>query len=349
MKALTVQPHVAGSLQLSEVSEPERDSKSLLVETIAVGVCGTDREIVNGEYGEAPPGKQRLILGHESLGRVREAPSGSEFQPGDLVVGIVRRPDPEPCRSCAAGEWDFCENGRFTERGIKQRDGYGSERFILEPNFAHAVSSRLGLCGVLLEPASIVAKAWEQIERLIRRSVFRPRRVLVTGAGPIGLLAALMAQQREYELHVFDRADSGPKPELVRALGGTYHSGGIEALCGRVDVVVECTGAPSVVVDALSCTGADGIVCLAGVSSGSRTVQLKASELNNELVMGNGIIFGTVNANRRHYADASAALERAPRDWLQRLIARIVPIERYQDAFERQPSDIKTIVQFADC
>ena len=191
----------------------------MLVDGVALGICGTDAEIVRGDYGEAPAGAERLVLGHESLGRVAEAPDGSGFAPGDLVVGIVRRPDPVPCPSCAAGEWDFCRNGRYTERGIKGLHGYGSERWRIEPEFAVKLDPGLGALGVLMEPTTVVAKAWEQIDRVLARATIGPERVLVTGAGPIGLLAALLARRRGYELTVLDLAKDGPKPALVRDLG----------------------------------------------------------------------------------------------------------------------------------
>src|SRR3954471_12198140 len=132
MRALTMVPRTAGSLEVSEVPEPTRGEGELLVDGVALGVCGTDREIVSGDYGWAPPGEDRLIIGHESLGRVREAPEGSALRPGDLVVGIVRRPDPVPCGACARGEFDMCRNGRYTERGIKQLHGFGSEVWTIE-------------------------------------------------------------------------------------------------------------------------------------------------------------------------------------------------------------------------
>jgi len=157
-------------------------------------VCGTDREIISGSYGWAPPGQQRLVLGHESLGEIKAAPAESGLAPGDLIVGIVRRPDPVPCPACAMGEWDMCRNGRYTERGIKERHGYGVERFRIEPEFAVKIDPTLGLLGVLLEPANIIAKAWDHIERIGRRAqVWTPKTLLVTGAGPVGLLAGLMA------------------------------------------------------------------------------------------------------------------------------------------------------------
>src|SRR3954447_19032472 len=129
MRALTTVPLTPHSLELSDVPEPTPAEGDLLVDGLAVGVCGTDKEIARGEYGEAPPGHDRLVIGHESLGRVREAPEGSGLSAGDLVVGIVRRPDPVPCPNCGVGEWDMCRNGEYTERGIKGRDGYLSERF----------------------------------------------------------------------------------------------------------------------------------------------------------------------------------------------------------------------------
>src|SRR5829696_6612901 len=243
MRAITLDPGTPGSADLEEMPEPDPSEGAMVVDGVALGICGTDAEIVGGQYGEAPPGAERLILGHESLGRVADAPEGSGFAPGDLVVGIVRRPDPEPCPSCAAGEWDFCRNGRYTERGIKGLHGFGSERWRIEPEFAVRLDPGLELLGVLMEPTTVVAKAWEQIDRLLTRATIAPQRVLVTGAGPIGLLAALLARQRGYELTVLDRATGGPKPQLVRDLGGTYHTGAVTDLDPAPDIIVEATGA----------------------------------------------------------------------------------------------------------
>jgi len=108
----------------------------VLVEAIAVGVCGTDVEIVEGKYGWSPRGADRLVLGHESLGRVLDPGPASALKGGDLVVGIVRRPDPVPCPNCAVGEWDMCRNGQYTERGIKEIHGLMSERWRIEPEYA---------------------------------------------------------------------------------------------------------------------------------------------------------------------------------------------------------------------
>lgn len=348
MQAITVVPGEPERSELTELPPPEAGPGELLVEVLRLGVCGTDREIVEGGHGEPPVGRDRLVLGHELLGRVRDAPPGAGFDAGDLVAGIVRRPDPVPCPCCARGEWDMCRNGLYTERGIKGRDGYGAELVALEADFAVPVSPELGELGVLTEPASVLAKAWEQIARIAGRACAPHERVLVTGAGPIGLLAALMGAQRGFEVHVLDRAETGLKPELVRALGADYHSGSIADVCERAepDVIVECTGVAELVVDAMRYTAPGAVVCLTGVAA-TRTLTVDVAELNNEIVLENDVVFGSVNAARRHFDQAARALGQADRDWLSGLITRQVPLERWQDALEKGEDDIKVVVEFA--
>ena len=344
MRAITVVPGQAGSARLDDVPEPAEAAGSVLVDGLALGICGTDAEIVRGEYGWAPGGEERLVLGHESLGRVLEAPDGSGLAAGDLVVGIVRRPDAVPCGPCGAGEWDFCANGEYSERGIKQRDGYGSERWRVEPEFAIRLDADLEDVGVLLEPTSVVAKAWEQIDRIGARATFAPRTVLVTGAGPIGLLAALLAAERGYEVHVLDQVTDGLKPELVRDLGGTYHAGDASA-AGPFDLVVEATGAVPVIAQALRATTRNGIVCLTGVSPPDRPLAFDVGGFNRDVVLENQVVFGTVSAHRRDYVAAAQALAAADRAWLRRLITRRVPLGDWREALERRPDDVKVVVE----
>lgn len=349
MHAITVRPAVAGSLQVRDAPDPVRGETELLVDGLAAGVCGTDREIVAGEYGWAPPREDRLILGHESLGRVREAPPNSGFGAGDLVVGVVRRPDPEPCGACARGEFDMCRNGRYTERGIKERHGYASQSWTVESDYAVRLDPALETVGVLLEPTTVVAKAWEQVERVGGRSWFEPQRVLVTGAGPIGLLAALLGVQRGLEVHVLDRVTSGPKPGLVADLGATYHSEDIDHVTSSVrpDVVIEATGAGPVVFGAMAGTATYGIVCLTGVSPRGRRLSVDAGTVNRELVLENDAVVGSVNANLRHYHQAADGLAKAERSWLERMITRRLPLDRAAEAFTAQDDDIKVVIDLS--
>ena len=348
MKAITVEPLKPESAGVEDVAEPDLQNGSVLVEAIAVGVCGTDVEIVEGKYGWAPPGRTRLVLGHESLGRVVDPGPGGTFRPGELVVGIVRRPDPVPCPNCAVGEWDMCRNGQYTERGIKAIDGYMSERWRIEPDYAMRVNPSLGLLGVLLEPTTVVAKAWEQVAAVGHRAFWEPRSVLVTGAGPIGLLAALVATQHGLDVHVLDRVQTGLKPELVRALGATFHSGAVADVPVEPDIIIECTGVGQVITDSITKVGAGGILCLTGVGSGGRTTGLGAADVATEMVLQNNVIIGSVNANKRHWYKAGEVLSRADRGWLSRLITRREPPEQFMSALHRSPDDIKVVVQFAD-
>jgi len=345
MLAVTVGPPTPNSGALEKVPEPDPAEGSILCETIAVGVDGTDNEIVEGKYGQAPPDKDRLILGHESLGRVIDAPAASGFAPGELVVGIVRRPDPEPCDSCAAGEWDMCRNGMYTERGIKGRHGFLSERFRIEPEFAVQADPGLGRLAVLTEPMSVVAKAWEHVERIGHRAVWEPRRALVTGAGPLGLLAAMLGRQRGLDVHVLDVVDTGSKPVLTRDLGATYHAGSLDDIAGLFDVVMDCTGVGPLVFHTIDHLGPDGVMCLTGISPAGRTLPLDVDTLNKRMVLNNNVVFGSVNANRRHYEQAVDALARADSRWLDRLVTRWVPLAEWMEALERRDGDVKTVVE----
>jgi threonine dehydrogenase-like Zn-dependent dehydrogenase len=348
VRAVTVTPGTPNSLRcVPNWPEPAADEGAVLVEAIAVGICGTDHEIIEGGYGEAPPGQEHLVLGHESLGRVLEDPTGT-LRPGDLVAGIVRHPDPVPCPNCAVGEWDMCRNGRYTEHGIKALPGFARDRWRVPPDFAVGLDPVLAPVGMLLEPTSVVAKAWDHIERIGARAEWEPQSVLVTGAGPIGLLAALLATQRGLSVHVLDRNTTGPKPELVRSLGATYHTSPVAELDLEPDVVVECTGAPTVVMDTMCKVGPSGIVCLTGVSSGGRTIDFDAGALNRELVLENNVVFGSVNANRRHWDLAAAALARADQAWLNSLITRRVPVSAYEEAYTSGGQDIKVVLDFTE-
>jgi threonine dehydrogenase-like Zn-dependent dehydrogenase len=346
MKALTVDPTRKHSAHLQDWTDSLDGQNWVEAAPLLIGVCGTDREIIEGLYGFAPPNEDRLVLGHECLARVLNAPTESDLAADDLIVPIVRRPDPVPCDPCAALEWDMCCNGLYTECGIKERHGFCRERFFIEPDYVVKVSSKLRHTGVLVEPASVVAKAWEHIGRIGARSVWNPKRLLVTGAGPVGLLAALMGVQRGLEVSVFDIVTEGPKPQLVEKLGAHYLTGSLKEVCRTTDIAIECTGVTSVLMDVLQCNAPNGIVCLTGLSSGSRKQLFDVGQLNQNLVLENDVIFGSVNANRRHYEQAVEALEHADPAWLEGLITRTVALENWEEAIlKRYPNDVKVVIE----
>lgn len=346
MRAVTVRPGTSGSLQVTDVEDPAPGPGELLVSGLAIGVCGTDKEIAAGDYGWAPPGRDWLVLGHESLGRVEQAPDGSDFCKDDLVVGVVRRPDPEPCGACAHGEFDMCRNGRYTERGIKERDGYGSQHWTVETDYAVRLDPSLRQVGMLMEPTTVVAKAWEQVRLIGERAWFEPKRALITGAGPVGLLAALLSVQQGLDTHVLDRVTDGPKPGIVADLGATYHHSDIDDVAGQLnpDVVIEATGVSSLVFGAIAHTAPYGIVCLTGVSPTGKGLHIDAGEVNREIVLENDAVVGSVNANLRHYHQAADALAKADPDWLASLITRRIPLSHATEAFSPEPDDVKVVI-----
>jgi threonine dehydrogenase-like Zn-dependent dehydrogenase len=242
----------------------------------------------------------------------------------------------------------MCRNGKYTERGIKEIHGFMSERWRIEPEYAMKVDPSLGLLGVLLEPTTVVTKAWEQVAAVGHRAFWEPRTVLVTGAGPIGLLAALVAKQHGLEVHVLDRVESGPKPELVKALGATYHSGAATEVGFQPDVVLECTGVGAVIADALRVVASGGVVCLTGVGSGGRVGKLPIADMAAEVVLRNNVVVGSVNANKRHWYRAGEALARADRSWLSHLVSRRARPEEFASALNREPDDIKVVIQFSE-
>ncbi|HWB68214.1 MAG TPA: glucose 1-dehydrogenase [Mycobacteriales bacterium] len=343
MKACTVKPGDLTSAGVEEIADPPASDGEVLVDGLFVGICGTDVEISKEGYGEPPAGHERLVLFHESLGRVREAPDGSGLAAGDLIAGVVRRPDPVPCEPCGHDQWDFCRNGQFTERGIKGRDGYGSQQWRVEPKFAIKLDPSLDKLGVLLEPTSVVAKAWDQVDKIAARSSVTAHAALVTGAGPIGLLAALIGRQRGLDVTVLDRVTEGPKPQMVSDLGASYVTS-LDDLPAPPDVVIEATGIGQLVFDVLGRTAPDAIVCLTGISSGTRTVGLAADAINKEMVLSNQVVFGSVNAGLANYGQAADALAQADKDWLARIITRTVPMDDWPKTLQREPDDIKVVV-----
>ncbi|MFG2823509.1 glucose 1-dehydrogenase [Kitasatospora sp. NPDC048365] len=349
MRALTLVPGQLDSLSVTTVPQPEPGPGELLVEGLAVGVCGIDREIVSGAYGWAPAGEERLVLGHESLGRVTAAPEDSGFDPGDLVVGVARQPDPQPCGACARGESDMCRTGRYAERGVKLRHGYGSQLWTVEADHAVRIDPRLESVGVLLEPAAVAAKAWEQIDRVTARAWFEPRTVLVAGAGPTGLLAALLGRQRGLDVHVLDQVGTGVKPRLVAGLGATHHCAPLTEVAAKLrpDIVIEATGDAALALDAVESAEPAATVCLIGSSAaGVRTVPLDAGAAGRSLVLENEVVLRTVSANRRHFLLAADALAEAGPGWLERLITRRFPLKQALDAFEpADGSDVKIVIE----
>lgn len=357
MKAIVVTPGEADSGRVEEVPDPVPLAGEALVEVIEVGVCGTDLEILHGLYGEAPAGEEFLIIGHENFGRVLESPAGSRLRPGDLVVCVVRRPDPVPCAACAADEFDMCTNGQYQERGIRGLHGFMAEYYAEAPEYLVKLSPGLESVGVLIEPLTIVEKGVLQAEAIQRRLIWEPREAVVTGAGPIGLMATFLLRARGFDVWTLDlvpRTDL--RARLVEACGATYVRSDEKPLSDLaeeihgIDLLIEATAVPEVVFDAIDAIGPNGIVCLTGVSAASRRLEVPGAKLNLEMVLQNKVVFGTVNANLRHYASAVHDLARFESLWpgvCGQVVTRRVPVDSYADALTRSSTDVKSAIVFS--
>jgi threonine dehydrogenase-like Zn-dependent dehydrogenase len=358
MRAIVVTPGQAGSGRLAEVPTPEPVGTEVLVRTIEVGVCGTDVEILNGDYGEAPPGDDYLILGHENFGQVVQAPADGDLHEGDHVVCVVRRPDPVPCPSCAAGEFDMCSNGLYTERGIKGRHGFMSEYFTEVPEYLVKLPAHLVGIGVLIEPLTVVEKGIQQAIEIQRRLVWQLREAVVTGAGPIGLMATFLLRSMGIDVWTVDIVErDSNRAKMVEACGATYVKGDetsllqlSEQLDNHIDLIVEATAVPQIVFDAMDAVGNNGVVCLTGVSAGSRKLEVAGAHINFEMVLMNKVVFGSVNANKRYYASAVDDLARFEELWpglCAQVITRRVAPEHFADALTPRPGiDVKSTISF---
>ena len=357
MKAVAVVPGTRDSLHVrSDAPDPVPGKDEALVRVVEAGVCGTDIEIHQGLYGEAPAGSEFLILGHENLGVVESAPAGSIVAAGDLVVSTVRRPCPERCRPCVSEQNDMCLTGHFKERGIRGLHGFMSERYAESPHYLVKLPPHLHRFAVLMEPMSVVQKGIQQALAIQQRLAWDPRRAVVLGAGPVGILAAAALRLRGLEVHVSALEPQGSfKDTHLREAGIAYVSAAhtpiasLAAKLGPIDVVFEATGATAVVAPAMQILGPDGICILSSVTGGEKKVQIDLATWNREMVLGNRLVFGTVNAGRLHFEmgrrDLEAIEELLP-GWLERLITRRIPFTDAPQALHRTPDDIKTVLSF---
>jgi glucose 1-dehydrogenase len=341
MQALITTPLEAGSTRTAAVADPDRSPGGLLIRTLEIGVCGTDREIAAGEFGSPPPGETDLILGHELLGVVVDG--GHGFAAGDLVTATVRRSCGR-CTACAEGSPDACDTGDYTERGITALQGFASELVVEDPAHVVAVPPALGRLGVLSEPASICARGIRHATAIGDRQPWEPARALVIGAGAIGMLATYMLRLAGHEVWTAARSDpSTEKGRLVAASGARYVStaqtplGAVRDEAGGFDVVIEAAGNAEMMVEAMGALRRNGVACLLGLDAHPHDLRLDSTLLGRDFVIENRVVFGSVNAHRTDWTAAVAALEAMQERWpeaMEQLVGLRVEPDRFSDAFD---------------
>lgn len=350
MKAIAVKPGIPNTVHLTELPAPKvsdvPNGRGVLVRVLRVGVDGTDKEINAAEYGQAPPGYDFLIIGHESFGQVEAVgPNVTEVKPGDYVVATVRRPGSSIYD--LIGTNDMTTDDVYFERGINLRHGYMSEYYVDDAEFIVKVPKGLKEVGVLLEPTTVVEKGIAQAYEIQRRlRVWKPKRAAVMGAGTIGLLATLALRLRGLQVTTFGL---NPKPylnsDLIEAIGATYQSTKELSVLegakkyGPFDIIFEATGFSPVVFESMRALGKNGVLVLSSVTGGDRTIEVHADKINLEFVLGNKVMVGTVNANREYFEMGVKDLAQAEAEypgWLSRLLTHPVKgLENYRELFDK--------------
>ena len=352
MKAVVVKPGQKDSARLIEMDIPVISSGQALVRLLELGIDGTDMEINRGEYGEASPDKDFIVLGHEAVGQI-ENPGTTRLDKGELVVPLVRRPD--ECINCRSGKPDMCIDGNYRECGIKGEHGFLREYFAEESDFLVPVPKALRNIAVLTEPASIATKGIEQAIEFHNRSANPINIAVVLGAGPLGLLATALLRLQDFNTYVLDIVPRlSPKVHLIEAIGATYLDGResvVTALpqeLGNLDLIVEATGNSTLAFQAMSALGTNGVLCLMGVSTGEKPLEICADCLNMQMVLGNKMVFGTVSSNRGHFERAIQSLIHIEKNWLgwlSRLITRRLRLDEFSEDLRTTPDNIKTVIK----
>lgn len=352
ISALVVTPGEAGSAFLGSIEEPKPGGGELLIETLEVGVCGTDRTIIAGKYGSAPPGRGALVLGHEVVGRVRTG--GRGFEAGDLVAATVRRPCGE-CENCRRGEVDACTTGRFTERGIVGLDGFASELFTEAADNLVSIPRRLSRLGVLAEPMSIAERGWRHTNYVGQRQGWEPRRAIVLGVGAIGLLSVCLLRLAGIDTWAFARrSPDSERAQLVRRTGAEYVSsqdlslGELADEIDGADAILEAAGSAELALDAISALAPNGVLCLRGISPRPDQITMPAGLLTGEAVVKNKAIIGSTNAAPGDWTQATVDLETIQERWpdlLEEMVGLTVEPEDFAAALAYD--GVKATIRFA--
>jgi threonine dehydrogenase-like Zn-dependent dehydrogenase len=325
-----------------------------------VGACGTDREIVDAEFGTAPAGDDFLVLGHESLGRIAEAGPNADpwATPGSLVVAMVRRPGGSIYDRI--GRPDLTTDADVRERGVNRLHGFLTEAYADDAAFLVPIPDPLEPVAVLLEPLSVVEKAFRVAHEVqARLKVWEPARAAVLGAGTVGMLAALVGRLEGLDVTVASRRP-GPylNSEALEAIGVRYVStaatpiADIGAAHGPFDLVIDATGSSAVALESPTLLAMNGIAILASVTGGDRRTELPSDRINQAMVLGNRALVGTVNAARRDFergVERMTEAEAAHPGWLGRVITtRVAGLAHYAEMLDRLEHDqdaIKVVVE----
>jgi glucose 1-dehydrogenase len=353
MKVVHVVPGHAHSLRVSAREEPRCAPDQVKLRVLEVGLDGTDRDILEGYYGEPPRGSETLIIGHECLATVESLGADVRgWKAGDLAVPTVRRPD--DCSQCARGEYDYCSGQEYHERGIRREDGFLQAFIVEEPRFLIKVPEKARDYAILTEPLSIIEKAIASAYTANSRFAWKPRQALITGDGTIGILAAFALRLRGFDVVMTGLGADERKEALLREEGiirydaKRYPLSWIAQEHGAPDLIIEATGSSAVALEAIQTVGVNGVVVLTSITPRKNRMDVGMSALNNRLVLGNRTVIGSVNASKHDFTAALATLhELEETHAISRIITARYPIEHIAHAIRALANNIKIVIDVA--
>ncbi len=347
--------------ELFEIDAPKIKKKNdVLLEMLQVGVCLTDKDIIENSLVDNPPGDDKLILGHEALAKVIETGTDVKSVKKEDYVVMIPRHSCGICKPCKSRRSDFCETGLYTAAGQHKRHGYNSELYIEEEEHLVKVPPEIRDVAVLAEPFSVVEKAIMQVKHIQSRIPayeFQTSKAVVFGMGSVGMSAIALLRNYGIETYVLGRRDkTDPKAKLITEFGAKYvdmrnkNVNIIKKEIGEMDIVIEATGATQLVIDLIELMKRNAIYVFLGIPKGVEELCFNIKGMVHKIVRENLVIMGSVNSQREHFELAVKHIEEIQKKYngiLEKIITDRHSLEDYKQAFEKDHEmQIKAIIEF---
>ncbi len=336
------------------IAVPEK--YDVILEPLYTGICGTDRGIANGSlrFAYNPKGYDYLVLGHESVCRVKES-NVPGFKPGDTVVPVVRRPG--DCPNCRIGRPDNCSDGNKHEAGITGMHGFMRSVFPESADYIVKVEdSSMKRLAVLTEPLKNVMKAFEVFDTVSKRSVYANdestydgKKCCVIGTGNEAFLYGMMASEYGFDVVLTNRHPLGQqRDEITSKLGlrfTDYAATFDSEFSGGIDLLIDTSGDPGTIFKFMRRLNYNGILMLFGTNGRAAPASVDGNDIDY-IIERNITIAGSVDAAKIHYFKALEYL----RKWkyttgeIESLITGEFAPD-YTDLFSKKPdNEIKSII-----